>query len=107
MDLDCLAGAYRDDEAIKKAFSQKFSPDETEIDLEFFFNDGIHAVGGIKNKKLERNEGSFYAVKKDGAWQIVAAGRGVILCDDLVPFPDYPKALIETCADGKGNEMKR
>lgn len=104
---DCLAGNSNDVTEIKKLFLDKYKQNEKDFDVEINFDDGIHAVAIIKDLKLKRNDGLVFAYKTNNSWQIVTTGKGVILCDDLKNYPDYPASLIATCADGSGKEIVR
>lgn len=60
------------------------------------FNDGTYAKGTSGGSG---GGGYFYAVKVGGEWQIVADGNGIILCSDLIKYPNFPKTLIPECYD--------
>lgn len=64
-------------------------------------NDGKYSQGGVKEKNAEAGGGYFFAAKVQGEWKIVADGNGVIECDSLIPYPDFPKTLIPDCYDSK------
>jgi hypothetical protein len=52
--------------------------------------------------------GIYFAVKVNGEWKIVADGNGVISCDSLKDYPDYPNTLIPACYQGpEGKIVKR
>ena len=107
MTLHCLGGGYKDIEAIAAAFYEKFDSDATQVSIELFFDDGQHAAGGITDLPGNIRTGTVFLDKTQGTWQVVAAGRGSILCDDLKAFPEYPAALIPECADGQGQTVLR
>ena len=50
----------------------------------------------------------FFAAKTSEGWTIVAAGNGIISCQQLAPFPDLPLSMISECVDQTtGNLVER
>ncbi|MDQ5981837.1 MAG: hypothetical protein QG570_595 [Patescibacteria group bacterium] len=51
--------------------------------------------------------GYVFAVKENDEMKIVADGNGIITCEMLKDYPDYPTYLISECVDVKGNPISR
>lgn len=52
--------------------------------------------------------GGWFAAKVDGAWKLVWDGNGVILCKDLVAYPEFPREMIPECYnDATGRTVTR
>lgn len=78
---------------IRSALIKAYNWDpNTSVDVTISTNDGTYASGTASN-------GYFFAKKVNGAWEIVAAGNGVITCASMKKYPDYPKTLIPECYD--------
>ncbi len=95
-----------DNELIKQALFKKNSWKESDgITVTVSTNDGKYASGTVT---AQGGGGYFYAVKVEGAWEIVADGNGVIMCSNLEKYPDYPKTLIPECFDqSSGKSIQR
>ncbi|MFA6250788.1 MAG: hypothetical protein WC686_04825 [Candidatus Shapirobacteria bacterium] len=50
--------------------------------------------------------GMWFAAKADGQWQLVWDGNGIILCQDLASYPDFPSSLIPECYDSQTEKLK-
>lgn len=85
-----------DVDLIKQALFTKNNWSPTlEINLSINKNDGVYASGSVSEK--QGGGGYFYAKKVGSEWKIVADGNGMIACDSLQDYPDYPKTLIPSC----------
>lgn len=86
-----------DNVLIKKTLFDKNNWQETDgITVQISTNNGKYASGTVT---ADGGGGYFYAIKVNGVWKIVADGNGVILCTNLIDYPDYPKTLIPECYD--------
>ncbi len=56
--------------------------------------EGNFAKGGASG---EGGGGMWLAAKVDGEWQLVWDGNGVIYCEDLAPYPDFPTSFVPEC----------
>ncbi len=93
-----------DSDLIKAALVAKYDWDPQDIILTISKNDGQYATGGVREESA-MGGGMWFAAKVDGDWQIVWDGNGVIMCENLTDYPDYPKSLIPECYDSTTNEM--
>jgi hypothetical protein len=95
-----------DSELIKTALYKKNNWPSTEIlNVTVSSNDGTYAKGSINGN----GGGGYFFAKKVGAdWIIVADGNGIITCESLSNYPDYPSSLIPECYNEKTqNNIKR
>lgn len=97
--------ALSDEEMIRAALYKKNSWPEGSVNVVVTKNDGTYAKGTANS---QGGGGLFFAVKRAGEWKIVADGNGIIPCDSLKDYPDYPNSLIPECYDTvKGELVKR
>ncbi len=86
-----------DNELIKETLFNKNNWDKnSNIIVQVLTNDGKYASG---TATADGGGGYFYAVKDGSNWIIVADGNGMIMCSNLVKYPDYPDTLIPECYD--------
>ena len=62
-------------------------------------NTGKYAAGGMRHKEPDFGGAYFFAAKTSAGWTIVAAGNGIITCEDVAPYPDLPVSMIPECYD--------
>lgn len=94
-----------DEQTIKSLLDTKYNLDPSDTKLTLVENRGDYAVGGFNEIASPAGGGQWFAAKVDGNWQIVYDGNGVITCDYLDNYPDYPVDLIPSCWDKQTNEM--
>jgi hypothetical protein len=58
--------------------------------------EGNYAQGGISG---QGGGAMWFASNVDGIWKLVWDGNGVILCSDLINYPDFPTTMIPECYD--------
>jgi hypothetical protein len=63
--------------------------------------EGLYAQGSASETG---GGGMWFASKTSGAWKLVWDGNGVILCSDLVAYPDFPKTMIPECWNDQTNK---
>jgi hypothetical protein len=83
---------------IIKALSQKNNWDVSRVELNISKIEGDFAKGDAAFKD-EMGGGLWFAAKVNGAWKIVYDGNGIITCDMLTNYQDFPKDLIPNCYD--------
>lgn len=93
-----------DAEQIKQALADKNNWNPEEIKITVSKNDGLYATGGVGSITPGPGGGMWFAAKVDGNWQIVWDGNGVISCENLTNYPDYPTTLIPECYDSLTNK---
>lgn len=104
--LETPTPGLSDNELIKAALFKKNSWKESDgITITVSTNDGKYASG---TASAQGGGGYFFADKVNSNWEIVANGNGVITCESLVKYPDFPKTLIPECYDqASGKTVKR
>lgn len=95
-----------DAEKIKQALIAK-GLNLTEMKVEIYQHLGKYIGGGVVPVSVPAGGGYVFAVKENDEIKIVADGNGVIMCDQLVNYPDYPSYLIPECVDQTGNSISR
>lgn len=86
------------------AISQKNNWDPSKVDLNVAISEGDYAKGDVRFKE-EMGGGLWFAAKVDGIWKIVYDGNGIITCDALTNYNNFPKDLIPQCFDKQTNKM--
>lgn len=81
---------------IKKYIALKHKSDEDSLTFSVSKIEGNFAQGGVSD---EGGGGMWFAAKEDGVWKLVWDGNGVILCTDLINYPDFSKSMIPECYD--------
>lgn len=90
---------------IIQALSQKNNWDASSIELNITAVEGDFAKGDVKFKN-EMGGGLWFAAMTNGTWKIVYDGNGIITCDQLANYPDFPKDLIPNCYDNQTDESR-
>ncbi len=88
-----------DEELIKAALVTKNNWEADEIAITIAKNDGEYATGGVGATTPQSGGGIWFAAKVDDEWQIVWDGNGVVMCEDLTDYADFPIELIPECYD--------
>jgi hypothetical protein len=81
---------------IRQALFLKNGWTDDSIEVTLSSNDGTYANGLVQSGG---GGGYFFAIKEDLEWKIVADGNGMIDCQLLTEYPDYPTTLIPECYD--------
>lgn len=62
----------------------------------------VSKIEGNYAKGMASEEGGgglWFGAKVNGVWKLVFDGNGVISCEEISPYPDFPKDLIPSCWD--------
>ena len=86
---------------IKQALVAKHGDSANELTISVSKIVGDYASGGAS---ASGGGGMWFAAKVNGEWKLVWDGNGVILCQDLVTYPNFPASLISECYDQKTNK---
>lgn len=89
---------------ITQAISQKNNWDPSNVELNVTTIEGDFSKGDVKFKG-EMGGGLWFAAKVNKRWQIVYDGNGIITCDQLTNYSNFPKDLIPNCFNKQTNEM--
>jgi len=94
-----------DADLIKDALVEKNNWNPSEIKVTVSKNDGIYAAGGVGAVTPQGGGGLWFAAKVNGNWQIVWDGNGIVMCENLTNYPDFPTELIPQCYDSSLDKM--
>ena len=89
---------------IIQALSQKNNWDPANLELNVSTTEGDFAKGDVRFKG-EMGGGLWFAAKVNGVWKIVYDGNGMITCDQLDNYQNFPKDLIPDCYDKQTQKM--
>jgi hypothetical protein len=88
-------------EAMKQAIIAKRGASANELTFTVSKIIGNYAQGGASS---QGGGAMWFGVKVNGKWTLIWDGNGVILCSDLVQYPDVPKIMIPECYNDKTNK---
>lgn len=88
--------------SVKAALIAKHGADFSDLNYSINKVEGNYASGGVSGTG---GGGMWFAAKVGVDWKIVSDGNGVILCSDLVAYPNFPKDLIPECWDASVNKL--
>jgi hypothetical protein len=86
------------------ALSKKNNWDASRVELNVTTTEGDFAKGDVKFKD-EMGGGLWFAAKVNDTWKIVYDGNGMITCDMLANYKNFPKNLIPQCLDKQTNKL--
>lgn len=86
------------------ALSQKNNWDASRVELHVLSVEGDYAKGDVKFKD-ELGGGLWFAAKVNNTWKIVYDGNGIIMCDQLKDYPNFPKDMIPSCFDKESDQL--
>ena len=90
---------------IKQALVDKHGSNAAQLTITVSKIEGDFAQGGASG---EGGGGMWFAAKDKGGWNLVWDGNGVILCQDLAAYPDFPTDMIPECYnETTGRTVKR
>ena len=89
---------------IIRALSQKNNWDQSKVELNSMTVEGEFAKGGVKFKD-GMGEGLWFAARVNGAWKIVYDGNGIIPCDSIATYQNFPKDMIPSCYDKQTEKL--
>lgn len=87
---------------IKKAIVAKRGGGANELNISVSKIIGNYSQGGASGAG---GGGMWFAAKINNEWKLVWDGNGIILCDDLKNYPDFPSLLIPECYDQKTDKL--
>jgi hypothetical protein len=89
-------------DSIKKAIVAKHGPNANGLTISVSKIQGDYAQGGASEPGV--GGGMWFAAKVDGSWTLVWDGNGVILCKDLISYPNFPNSMIPECFNDATNK---
>ncbi len=103
---DSKTSLEKDLELIKQALVLKDGIDLDLVDVSVGSRVDNFVSGSISPKEAGIGGAYFFAAKSDGVWKILASGNGIIKCEDIKDYPNFPINMIPACV-GKGGELER
>ena len=91
-------------QSVSDAFSKKYNTSSDAFIITVDKQVGDFAKGSVRSKN-EMSGGLWFAAKRNGVWQLVFDGNGIIQCSSLKEYPDFPTTLIPQCFDTEKNEL--
>jgi len=82
--------------AIIEELVKEHGEDFRQMDITVSKIEGDFAKGGASG---DGGGGMWLAAKVGDTWKLVWDGNGVIYCEDLAPYPDFPKSFVAECYD--------
>lgn len=67
--------------------------------------DGDYAQGGARPATGDAGGGMWFAAKTETGWNLVWDGNGIIRCQDLTDYPEFPEDMIPECFDDQTGSM--
>lgn len=83
---------------IAKELSRKYDKPADAYVLKVDKESGSYAKGSV-TAMGEGGGGLWYAVNGGGVWKLVYDGNGILTCNDIKAYPDFPSSLIPQCFD--------
>ena len=88
---------------IKQALVAKHGSNANQLNITVSKIERNYAQGGAS--VINQGGGMWFATKVNSAWKLVWDGNGVILCSDLMAYPDFPTNMIPECFNDKTNKI--
>lgn len=88
---------------IKTQLIAEHGPDAENLTISVSKIDGAYAQGGASEPGV--GGGMWFAVKTEAGWQLLWDGNGVVTCESIADYPEFPASLIPECYDGVTQNM--
>jgi hypothetical protein len=88
---------------IKAALVQKYGENSKDLEVTITQNLGGYTKGLVNDPA--GGGGMWFGAKVGDNWELVWDGNGIITCDDLKDYPDFPSSLIPQCFDQDSQKM--
>lgn len=92
------------EDQIAAALAQKNNWDASKVEINITTINGDYAKGDVRLMD-EAGGGLWFAAKVNDTWKIVYDGNGIITCDLLSNYQDFPKDLIPQCFDTQTDNL--
>lgn len=92
-------------QSISQAISLKHNLSPESYSVTVSENTGKFAKGLINPAQPGPGGGLWFAARVGGNWKLVWDGNGIITCDDLAAYPEFPSSLIPQCFDSSSETM--
>lgn len=104
---DSKTSPEQDLELISQALVLKDKIDLDKVSVSISNRVNNFASGSILPKEEGIGGAYFFAAKNNGAWQILASGNGIIKCEDIKDYPNFPINMIPACISESGELERR
>ncbi len=92
-------------EAIKTAIVEKRGAVAEDLVIKVSKIEGGFASGGSGSATPGVGGAMWFAAKVKGNWLLVWDGNGIITCEEVAPYPDFPTSFIPQCYDTEVGKM--
>ncbi|NMC75855.1 MAG: hypothetical protein GYA60_00945 [Candidatus Methanofastidiosa archaeon] len=89
-------------DSIKFIFSEKYGSESSKFVIKIKNNSDKYASGSVNT---DEGGGMWFAAKDSGEWKLLFDGNGIINCDKLVSYPDFPNTIIPQCWDTSSEKL--
>lgn len=89
-------------ETIKVALVKKYGSNASDMKVTVSEVDGEYAKGMVTENG---GGGMWFAARQNGIWTLVWDGNGIITCEDISPFPEFPASMIPECWDSSAEKI--
>jgi len=104
---DSKTSSEQDLELITQALVLKDKIDLDKVDVSINGRVNNFVSGSILPKEEGIGGAYFFAVKSSGVWKILASGNGIIKCEDIKDYPNFPINMIPACVAEDGDLERR
>ncbi|NTU46872.1 hypothetical protein HGA88_04575 [Candidatus Roizmanbacteria bacterium] len=88
---------------IKTALVAKHGASANSLVISVSKRQGDYATGGAKEEV--GGGGMWLGAKRNGVWQLVWDGNGIMECSAFTSYPDFPTAYAPECWDVKADKL--
>lgn len=104
---DSKTNPEQDLELIKQALIEKDKIDLEKVDVSVGSRVDNFVSGFILPKEEGVGGAYFFAVKSEGVWKILASGNGIVKCEYIKDYPNFPINMIPSCVSENGELERR
>ncbi len=87
---------------IKEALIAKYGSSSADMVVTVSKIEGEYAKGMVTE---QGGGGMWFAAKENDSWTLVWDGNGIIECDDIFSFPEFPISMIPECWDASKSAL--
>lgn len=87
---------------MKASLIKKYGTNASDMTVTVSLVEGDYAKGMVTE---EGGGGMWFAAKQNGIWTLIWDGNGIITCEEISPFPDFPASMIPGCWDKASDKV--
>lgn len=87
---------------MKEALVKKYGTRSADMNVTVSKIEGEYAKGMVTE---QGGGGMWFAARLNGFWTLVWDGNGIITCDEISPFPEFPTSMIPECWNSTTNKL--